>query len=80
MDRQSLLLAALAASDGATHSPVQVQKLFFLLDSEIPSYTGGPHFHFIPYDYGPFDAAVYDELANLEEQGFVVIEREPSTR
>jgi hypothetical protein len=74
------MLAALAASDGATHSPVQVQKLFFLLDRRIPSYTGGPHFHFVPYDYGPFDPEVYDELNRLEQQGFVVIEQQTSTR
>jgi hypothetical protein len=80
MDRQSLMLAALAASDGATHSPVQVQKLFLLLDKEIPSHVGGPHFHFVPYDYGPFDAEVYDELTNLEAKDLVVIEREPHTR
>jgi|SRR6266850_6055654 len=80
MDRQSLMLAALAASDGATHSPVQVQKLFFLLDQEIPSHVGGPYFHFIPYDYGPFDVEVYDELKNLEQQDLVAIEREPYTR
>jgi uncharacterized protein len=80
MDRQSLMLAALAASDGATHSPVQVQKLFFLLDKRIPSYTGGPHFHFIPYDYGPFDPEVYDELHKLEQKGLVIIEHQPSTR
>jgi uncharacterized protein len=80
MDRQSLMLAALAASDGAIHSPVQVQKLFFLLDRRIPTYTGGPHFHFIPYDYGPFDPEVYDELRKLEENGFVIIEQHPSIR
>jgi hypothetical protein len=80
MDRQSLILAALAASDGAPHSPVQVQKLFFLLDREIPSHTRGPHFHFIPYDYGPFDVEVYDELKQLEQKELVIIEQPPSIR
>lgn len=80
MDRQSLMLAALAASDGAIHSPVQVQKLFFLLERGIPTYTGGPHFHFVAYDYGPFDLEVYDELGRLEQRGLVSIEQQPSTR
>jgi hypothetical protein len=80
MDRDSLILAALAASDGARHTPVQVQKLLFLLDRHIPTYTGGPHFHFIPYDYGPFDAEVYNELEKLEQKSLVFIEQHPGSR
>ncbi len=36
-DREHVVLAALAASDGATLEPVQVQKLFFLVDNKINS-------------------------------------------
>jgi uncharacterized protein len=79
MDRQSLMLAALAASDGAIHSPVQVQKLFFLVDQQIPSHTGGPHFHFVPYDYGPFDVDVYNEIENLAQQELKLIEQHSPT-
>lgn len=73
MERRDLVLAVLAASNGARHSPVQVQKLFFLVDQRVASKVGGPHFEFVPYDYGPFDRAVYDELRQLEADGLVEI-------
>ena len=71
MDRQDFVLATLSPAHGATHSPVQVQKLFFLLDQNIPDLVGGPFFKFTPYNYGPFDRAVYDELEALAVQGYV---------
>ena len=36
-----------------------VQKLLFLLDREAAEIVGGPHFRFVPYNYGPFDKGVY---------------------
>ena len=66
-DRSKLVLAALALQGAdAALTPVQVQKLFFLLDREIPALIKGPHFQFSPYDYGPFDPSVYREIENLE--------------
>ncbi len=60
--REEIILAALAPAKGKALTPVQVQKLFFLIDRNIPKLVGGPHFDFQPYNYGPFDKAVYDEL------------------
>lgn len=72
MDRQQIILAALAAAgENAMFSPVQVQKLFFLIDREAAQLVEGPHFNFSPYDYGPFDRAVYDELDGLAVAGLV---------
>lgn len=69
MERQKLMLAALAAGgENATFAPVQVQKLFFLIDREASNLVGGPFFDFVPYDYGPFDKAVYIELDSLYSQ------------
>jgi hypothetical protein len=74
MNRSELVLAALAASDGAVHSPVQVQKLFFLIDRTVASALyGGPYFKFLPDDYGPFDKQVYEELEGLGRQGLVEV-------
>jgi uncharacterized protein len=78
--RQELILAALAASNGDTHTPVQMQKLLFLIDKKIPQHVGGPHFQFEPYDYGPFDARVYHSLDNLAIQGLVEILTQPNLR
>jgi hypothetical protein len=72
MERQNLVLAALAAGgENASYWPVQVQKLLFLVDREASALVNGPHFEFKPYDYGPFDRAVYVELESLSAQGLV---------
>jgi uncharacterized protein len=66
MNRSEILLAGLAAAgENANLTPVQVQKLFFLLDREAAPLLGGPHFNFQPYDYGPFDSAVYNGIEEL---------------
>lgn|SRR3989338_171027 len=73
MERKDFMLAVLAAARGGTHSPVQVQKLFFLIDQNIPKLVGGTYFNFVPYNYGPFDKAVYEELEGLAFIGNVDI-------
>ena len=72
--RQQIVLAALACEPDAEFAPVQVQKLFFLIDENVSAHIGGKQFAFEPYDYGPFDPAVYSELEALSRAGFVVIE------
>lgn len=61
--RQELALAALAAGQSNSEvTPVQAQKLFFLIDRNVADALGGPQYNFQPYDYGPFDSAVYTDL------------------
>jgi len=69
MNKRELLLAAMAAGGGAAHSPVQIQKLLFLVEKNVAADLGGPAFKFTPYDYGPFDSSVYDVLRGLEAEG-----------
>ena len=78
MTRQEFMLAVLAAGNGAEYAPVQVQKLFFLIDRTVPERVGGPWFDFRPDAYGPFDQAVYDELRTLAGQGLVAITSVPN--
>ena len=73
MDKEAFVLMALAAGGEKTYSPVQVQKLLFLLGDNIPDEVGGPHFDFEPYDYGPFDKDVYNVLERLEGKSLVSI-------
>ena len=73
MNQREIVLAALAPAKGAQHSPVQVQKLLFLVDRKIPELVGGPHFDFHPYHYGPFDSGVYGVLEGLAQEGHVDI-------
>jgi hypothetical protein len=74
MTRRELMLAAMAsAGEGASFTPVQVQETFFLIDRTASVLVGGPHFHFHPYDYGPFDSDVYSELDSMARAGLVDI-------
>ena len=77
MDRKGIVLAALAPANGDTYTPVQVQKLLFLIDQNIATITGGQHFNFEPYDYGPFDKEVYSVLHELEENSLVEVLETP---
>lgn len=68
LDRKDFVLGALAcAENGSSFLPVQMQKLFFLIDREAANISGGPYFKFTPFDYGPFDKEVYDELYELSK-------------
>ena len=69
MIRKDYVLAILSTSQGGRYTPVQLQKLFFILDREVPEQIDGPMFDFQPYDYGPFDKAVYGELEQLAIDG-----------
>ena len=73
MDKKGILLAALAAAGGVYYTPVQIQKLMFLIDENIGNLIEGKKFNFKPYDYGPFDKAVYEELESLSSDGLVEI-------
>ena len=71
MLKQDILLAALASSRGTAYSPIQIQKLLFLVDRRMGRDIGGPFFDFIPYSYGPFDRSIYDLLTLLIRKGLV---------
>ena len=71
MDKSTLVLAALAPARGKFHTPVQLQKLLFLIDKNVGEAVEGPHFDFQPYDYGPFDKEVYTTVNELAKQELV---------
>ena len=74
--RSDIVLAAMTlASVDMSFDPVRIQKLLFLIDREIPDLIGGPYFDFRPYNYGPFDVAVYADLETLTETSYVHTDR-----
>lgn len=74
--RSDVVLAAMVpAPRDVWFDPVRVQKLLFLIDKEIPTLVGGPHFNFHPYNYGPFDVNVYLELEALTADSCVHTDR-----
>jgi hypothetical protein len=81
MDRDELVLAAMAPGRGHRYTPVQVQKLLFLIERQVSrDVLEGPHFNFQPYHYGPFDAAVYSELEELASRGLVSTDQSSAPR
>lgn len=78
LTRRDLVLAAMAAADGAVHTPVQVQKLFFLIDENVAGAMGGKKFRFQPRDYGPFDPDVYREIEQLAGEGMSEVFTDPA--
>lgn len=80
MEKKEILLAALATAEGAIHTPVQIQKLLFLIDKKIPTLIGGPYFNFSPYAYGPFDVEIYNLLEELAQEQNVEIISNPNLR
>jgi hypothetical protein len=79
VNKNDVLLMALAAAGGDAYLPVQLQKLMFLLDRNLPRDLGAPFFEFRPYDYGAFDSGVYSVANALSLDGLVLIDRNPGT-
>lgn len=81
MTRRDLLLSILAAANGQPYEPVQVQKATFLVLTNLPWLLDeGPAFAFEPYDYGPFDRAVYTEAEQLARDGLAIVRPSVSGR
>lgn len=72
--RQTVLAGMAADGPGAAFDAVRLQKLFFLVDREIPDLISGPHFDYKPDQFGPFDEAVFDELNSLIDSGHVSVD------
>lgn len=72
VDRKQLVLTAMAPASQQAYSPVQIQKLLFLIDRELHD-TYGDVFSFQAYHYGPFDKTVYATLDELENEGLIEI-------
>ena len=66
---------AIAAANGEPLTPVQLQKTLFLLSQEKRGALGDDFYHFIAYDYGPFDQQIYRDAEDWAEQGAVSIQR-----
>jgi len=71
LTRQDWLLLALSKSPGGAMSPVQIQKALFLFGQEVGDSIGTEFYSFEPYDYGPFDAAIYVDLRRMMGVGHV---------
>ncbi len=72
---RDFVLAVMSMFPYQKPTPVQVQKLFFLIDEKLPASRdcpeGVPSFEFRPEGFGPFDRKVFDVLNELYNEGSV---------
>ena len=52
-------------------SPVQLQKVLFLIGQNLSHEVGKSYYKFVPYNYGPFDQHVYSDADSLIRDGLV---------
>ena len=75
MKREDVLLRLLAAADGERLTPVQLQKVTFLVGAEFQDELPGNFYTFQKHDFGPFSVQVYRDAEALAIQGLVAIDR-----
>jgi len=69
MERKHWVLLVLDAARPGSLSPLQVQKILFLMNQRLPDEVGEDFYHFVPYNYGPFAPEVYADLRLLIDEG-----------
>ena len=80
MTRQDWLLLVLAAAGGKPLSHLQLQKSLCLVGHDLAKLVGAGFYTFRPFDYGPFDATVYQDAEEQSAQGLVTIRSHPATK
>ena len=70
LNRQKVVLAVLEIA-GRSLSSIELVKLMFLLRQETVVGREAAFYDFVPYRYGPFSFAFYQELAALRRDGYV---------
>ena len=73
MERKHWTLLILAAANGQSLTPVQLQKSLFLVGQFYPAKVGENFYQFTPYNYGPFDSNIYDDAYELAGEGLARI-------
>ncbi len=70
LTRQKILLTLLNAADRPL-SRIELTKWAFVLRHETDGEGGASFYDFVPYHYGPFSFALYQEVEKLTVQGYV---------
>jgi uncharacterized protein YwgA len=74
MDRKDWTLIVTNAAGDSNLSPVQLQKALFLIGENLRNLVGDNFYEFIPYNYGPFSSAIYQDAEQMEVGGLVHVE------
>lgn len=78
--RKDWALLAIAAAGGRPLTPVQLQKILFILGEEKADRVGRGYYKFRPYNYGPFSADVYQDADILDSMGLVDVDQGTASR
>ena len=70
MRRENWTLLTIASGNQPL-TPAQLQKSIFLIQKNFEGLDGIKDYNFVPYNYGPFDRAVYQDAESLEAEGLV---------
>lgn len=73
MERQDWVLLAIVFGKNPL-TPAQLQKSLFLLGENFSALKESDFYSFIPYNYGPFDVAIYTDAEKLEEEKKIIRE------
>jgi hypothetical protein len=68
MERKNWTLLVISAAGSSGLSPIQLQKCLFLIGKNLSTEVGSSYYEFVPYNYGPFDPAVYADAQSLVEE------------
>jgi hypothetical protein len=74
VQRSDWALLAIAAAEGRPLTPVQLQKVLFILGREKHRRVGPGYYAFHPYNYGPFSSEIYADAEALDGMGLVDVE------
>ena len=72
-ERKEWTLLAIYCANEDGLSPAQLQKSLFLFGKNLQDIVGNTYYHFIPYNYGPFDQNVYFDAEKLSGEGLISI-------
>lgn len=71
-NKEDFILEVLSLFPNVYFSPVQIQKLFFLIEKKLS--LNEKYFEFIPYHYGPYDKDLKNTLLKLKFEGKLIID------
>ena len=77
LERIDILLSIIVAAQGDAVSPVQLQKVAFLVGQECQNDVPSDYYQFVPYDYGPYCKDINIDVEELERRGHISVSSSP---
>lgn len=75
MKRKYWTLLVIAAAEGGSLTPAQLQKSLFLISKRNNDEALGNFYSFEAYDYGPFSIEVYQDAEELADADLIMIQK-----